>query len=324
MSRITGFNPPANIKSLLGGSLKVNRASQYASASAYPSSQKLKVKGNSMNWAHPLNFGEAARWMIEHGPAAWRDGSTPGIRTRIIASIANRTFEPELWTRATVATDRIEVSYPVVERDPYAAPDPLIPDDTANSDCTYYDRNTYWPYSQATANGWPPLPGWQGEIDANRWFVDLWQAQRSLTYPLAPLTITDERDFILLHLQGSITATAEESGVKVWFPAMLRGTWHSSQTYANSYTKSLGSLWNGLFDTNLVLPPKSDGWSFTLPVNAVYLVRTTTYYRWTRLSRWFNLKLSTHPPCGKWRAANTWAMSIADLTPTVYYPAFII
>ena len=324
MTRITGFNPPANIATLLGDSLKTNPASTYASASAYPSSHKLKATGKAMKWSHPLNFGEAARWMIEHGPAAWRDGSLPDIRARIIASIANRTFEPDLWTRATVATDRIEVSYPEVERDPYAAPDPLIPDDTANSDCTYYDRNTYWPYSQATPNGWPPLPGWKGEIDANRWFVDLWQAQRSLTYPLPPLTITDERDFVLVHLQGSITATAEESGVKVWFPAMLRGTWHSSQTYADRYTTSLGSLWNGLFDTNLVLPPKADGWRFTLPVNAVYVVRTSTYYNWTKFNRWFNLKLGTHPPCGKYRAANTWAMSIADLTPAVYYPAFIV
>ena len=116
-----------------------------------------------MTWSHPLNFGEAARWMIENGPAAWRDGRTPGIRARILASIANRTFDPDLWTRATVATDRIEVCYPEIERDLAHPPDPLIPDDTANTDCDYTSRGTYWPYSQATPNGWPPLPGWKAE-----------------------------------------------------------------------------------------------------------------------------------------------------------------
>ena len=324
MTRITGYNPPANIKTLLGDSIKVNKASFYASASAYPSSQKLKVKGKSLPWNHPLNFNEAARWMIEHGPAAWRDGSSPDIRGRIIGSIANRTFDPDLWTRATVATDRIEVCYPEVDRTDFPPPDPLIPDDTANTDCDYYDRSTYWPYSQATPNDWPPMPGWKAEIDANRWFVDLWQAQRSLTYPLPSLTITDKKDFVLLHLRGTLTATAAESGVKVWFPALHRGTWHYNQTYADSYALALGSQWNGLFDANLVLPPATDGWSHTLPMDAVYVVRTATGYRWNKTYRWFNLKLGTHPPCGKFRAANTWAKSIADLTPTVYYPAFIV
>ena len=324
MTRITGFNPPANIATLLGDSLKTNRASTYAAASAYPSSHQLKAKDKAMKWSHPLNFGEAARWMIEHGPAAWRDGNSPGLRTRILASIANRTFDPDLWTRATAATDRIEVCYPEVERYPSEAPDPLIPDDTANSRCRYYERSTYWPYTQATPTGWPPLPGWKGEIDADRWFVDLWQAQRSLTYSLPPLTITDKKDFVLLHLQGTLTASADESGVKVWFPALLRGSWHYSQTYANSYALALGSQWNGLYDANLVLPPAADGWNFTLPVDAVYVVRNPTYYRWTKTIRWFNLKLGTHPPCGKYRAANTWAMAVADLSPTVYYPAFIV
>ena len=59
-------------------------------------------------------------------------------------------------------------------------------------------------------------------------------------------------------------------------------------------------------------------------MDAVYLVRNPTYYHWTKTVRWFNLKLGTHPPCGKYRAANTWARSVADLTPTVYYPAFIV
>ena len=78
MTRITGFNPPTNIATQLGDSLKTNKASAYASASAYPSSHKLRAKGEGMRWSHPFNFGEAARWMIEHGPAAWRaDGTTP-------------------------------------------------------------------------------------------------------------------------------------------------------------------------------------------------------------------------------------------------------
>lgn len=324
MTRITGFNPPANIATLLGDNIKVNPGSKYASASAYPSTHKLKTKSKSMHWAHPLNFSEAARWMIEHGPVAWRNGSTPGIRTRIMASIANRTFDADLWTQAILNTDRIEVCYPEIDRGRYAPPDPLIPDDTANTDCDYYSRSTYWPYSQATPGGWPPLPGWQGEIDANRYFIDLWQAQRSLTYTLPPLNITDERQFVLLHLQGSITATASESGVRIWFPTMIDRTWHSSQSWADSYGDSLGRKWHDLADTNLVLPPAADGWSFTLPVNTVYVMRSTGYYQWTKIVRWFNLKLGTSPPRGVFRAANTWAKSVADVTPTVYYPAFIV
>jgi hypothetical protein len=154
----------------------------------------------------------AARWIIEHGPAAWRDGSIPALRTRILASIANRTFDPDLWTRATVDTDRIEVCYPEIERYWGEGPDPLNPDDTANTHCMYHERSTYWPYGQATAHGWPPLPGWQAAIDDDRWFIDLWQAQRSLTYPLPPLTIDDRKDFVVLHLQGTITAFAKSPG----------------------------------------------------------------------------------------------------------------
>ncbi len=324
MTRITGFNPPPNITALLGDSLRVNRATALASASAYPSSHAVRAKGKSMPWRHPFNFGEAARWMIEHGPAAWRNGSTPGIKTRILASIANRTFDPDLWTQATVANDRIEVCYPQVSRPYDQTPDPLIPDDTGNSRCIYSYRSAYWPYNQATPDGWPPLPGWEGEIDSGRWFIDLWHAQRSTTFLLAPINITDEKDFALVRLRGTITTTADESGVRVWFPAMLYGTWHSSQSWADSYDRSLGREWNVFYDYNLALPPAADGWSFILTVDTVYVVRNDTYYRWTKLNRWFNLKVGTHPPCGKYRAANTWAKSVVDLTPTVYYPALIV
>ena len=76
-TRVTGFNPPANVAALLGDSLKVNPASQYASASAYPSSHKLKATGKGMTWSHPLNFGEVP------GPAPRVLALQPALRQQL-------------------------------------------------------------------------------------------------------------------------------------------------------------------------------------------------------------------------------------------------
>ena len=81
MARITRFNPPPAIAALLGDTLNVNKASKFASASAYPSSRKLKPAQPQMRWSNPLNMGHVADWLIQFGPASWRDGSRPGIRT---------------------------------------------------------------------------------------------------------------------------------------------------------------------------------------------------------------------------------------------------
>ena len=242
MTRITHFNPPPAIAALLGNSLNVNSGNQFAAASAYPSNHQLRTSPPKMPWSHPYNLGHVADWLIQYGPASWRDGSRPAIRTEILNDLATRTFAAEFWTAPTPVTDRIEVAYPTLDRNRFPPPDPADPLDTANTDCDYEYRATYWPFAQASDGGWPPLPGWRGAIDADRYFIDTWHAQRSLTYKLPPLTVSNKRAFILLHLQGTIRAYAEESGVKLWFTPLAIINFFGSQSSADGYRNSIASL----------------------------------------------------------------------------------
>ena len=73
MARITHFNPPAAIATLLRDSLNINRGSRYAAASAYPSNHRLRASPPKMPWSHPDDLGHVADWLIAHGPNA---GST--------------------------------------------------------------------------------------------------------------------------------------------------------------------------------------------------------------------------------------------------------
>ena len=323
MARITNFNPPADIAALLGDSLNVNPGSTFARASAYPSNHKLRVSPPKMPWSHPFNLGHVADWLIEHGPARWRDGSRPTIRTEILNDLANRTFAAEFWTAPTPVTDRIEVAYPTVDRTAYPAPDPADPLDTANTLCEYQYRSIYWPFTQATEGGWPPLPGWQGAIDADRYFVDTWHAQRSLTYRLPPLAIDNQRAFILLHLQGAIRANAEESGIRLWFTPLVIANFFRSQSQADGYPESIAEKWTHLYDANLALPPTNIDWYHAVPIDLVFKLNTTGLDGWTALNYWLNLKLSTHAPCGKYRTKNAWAECRVDLQVRVFHPSFI-
>ena len=323
MTRITRFNPPADIAALLGDSLNVSRGSYLASASAYPSNHKLRVIPPRMPWSHPYNLGHVADWLIEHGPARWRDGSRPTIRTEILNDLASRTFAAEFWTAPAPVTDRIEVAYPTVDRNAHPPPDPADPLDTANTDCDYEYRSAYWPFAQASAGGWPPLPGWRGALDADRYFVDTWHAQRSLTYKLPPLTISNKRAFILLHLQGAIRANAEESGVKLWFTPLAIINFFGSQANADNYRYSIAEDWTHLYDAHLTLPPANLDWYHEVPFDLVFKLGAGSAWGWTTYNRWLNLKLSTHAPCGVYRAKNTWAECRVDLQVRVFHPSFL-
>ena len=59
-------------------------------------------------YGHSLNMGHVADWLIEFGPASWRDDSRPAVRTAILKDLARRTFAAEFWTAPTPATDRLE------------------------------------------------------------------------------------------------------------------------------------------------------------------------------------------------------------------------
>ncbi len=321
MARIKNFNPPADIAALLGNSLNFSRGSQYASASAYPSNHQLRTRPPKMPWSHPYNLGQVADWLIQYGPARWRDGSRPAIRTEILNDLASRTFAAEFWTAPV--TDRIEVAYPTVDRDAHPPPDPADPLDTANTDCDYEYRSSYWPFAQASEAGWPPLPGWKGAIDADRYFVDTWHAQRSLTYQLPPLTIDNKRAFILLHLQGAIRANAEESGVRLWFTPLAIINFFGSQSAADSYRDSIAEDWTYLYDAHLALPPANLDWYHAVPIDRVFKLNAGTSWGWTSYNRWLNLKLSTHAPCGVYRAQNAWAECRVDLQVRVFHPSFL-
>ena len=323
MARIKNFNPPPNIAALLGDSLNVNKATQYASASAYPSSHKLRAGPPKMVWSHPFNLGHVADWMIQYGPASWRNGSRPTIRTEILNDLARRTFAAEFWTAPAAVTDRIEVSYPTVDRDYYPPPDPADPLDTANTECEYGTRSAYWPFAQATDGGWPPLPGWRGAIDADRYFIDTWHAQRSLTYRLPPLALNNERSFILVHLQGAIRAYAEESGVRVWFAPSIVPLFTRRQSWADGNTTCIGDAWTHLYDAHLPLPPVNLDWYHAAPIDLVFKLNAGGIEGWSSLDYWLNLKLSTHAPCGVYRAKNTWAECRADLKIRIFHPSFI-
>ena len=323
MARISNYNPPPAIAALLQDTLNVNKATKFASASAYPTSRKLKQEQPRMKWSNPLNLGHVADWLIQFGPASWRDGSRPGIRTEILNDIARRSFAAEFWTAPTPVTDRIEVAYPTVDRNRYPAPDPADPLDTANTDCDYQYRATYWPFTQASAGGWPPLPGWAGAIDANRYFVDTWHAQRSLTYPFPPLKVSNDRAFVLIHLQGTISATAEESGVKLWFTPVAEINFFNYQSTADNFSDSIAENWAFLYDGNLSLPPTQLNWSHAVPVDLVFQLGTGTSGYWNITTRWLNLKLGTRAPCGLYRANNAWAACRVDLQIRVFHPSFI-
>lgn len=320
MTRITGFNPPPAIATLLQGSLHINRASRCASAAAYPTRRPLKPHPARMRWSHPLNMGQVADWLITHGPARWRAGSRPVLRVQILHDLARRTFAAEFWTAATPATDRIEVAYPSVDRGASPPPDPTDPTASANSDCGYAYRSAYWPFAQASAGGWPPLPGWAGALDADRYFVDAWHAHRALTYPFPPLTVPNQRAFVLLHLRGSIRASAEESGVRLWFAPLPVASFHATPSAAANAGSAIGGNWTHLLDPNLALPPPRPGWSHTVPVDLVFKLAAGG---WSETCRWLNLKLSSRAPCGKYRAANAWAQCQVDLQVRVFYPTFL-
>jgi hypothetical protein len=304
MARIKNFNPPADIAALLGNSLNFSRGSQYASASAYPSNHQLRTSPPKMPWSHPYNLGQVADWLIQYGPARWRDGSRPAIRTEILNDLASRAFAAEFWTAPTPVTDRIEVAYPTVDRDAHPPPDPADPLDTANTDCDYEYRSTYWPFAQASEGGWPPLPGWRGAVDAERYFVDTWHAQRSLTYKLPPLAIDNQRAFILLYLQGAIRANAEESGVRLWFTPLTVINFFGSQSSADGYRYSIAEDWTHLYDAHLALPPANLDWYHAVPIDRVFKLNAGSAWGWSTYNRWLNLKLSTHAPCGVYRASN--------------------
>ncbi len=323
MARIKNFNPPADIAALLGNSLNFSRGSQYASASAYPSNHQLRTRPPKMPWSHPYNLGQVADWLIEHGPASWRNGSRPAIRTEILNDLASRTFAAEFWTAPAPVTDRIEVAYPTVDRDAHPPPDPADPLDTANTDCDYQYRSAYWPFAQASEGGWPPLPGWRGAVDADRYFADTWHAQRSLTYRLPPLAIDNKRAFILLHLQGAIRAHAEESGVRLWFTPLAIINFFGSQSSADGYRDSIAEDWTHLYDANLALPPANLDWYHAVPIDRVFKLNAGTSWGWTSYNRWLNLKLSTHAPCGVYRAQNAWAECRVDLQVRVFHPSFL-
>ncbi|NCA89874.1 MAG: hypothetical protein EOM92_13460 [Gammaproteobacteria bacterium] len=323
MARITHFNPPADVAALLGDTLSVNKASKFASASAYPTNHKLKPVQPKMRWSNPYNMGHVADWLIQFGPASWRDGSRPSLRTEILNGIARRSFAAEFWTAPAPVTDRIEVAYPTVDRTAHPPPDPADPLDTANTDCDYSLRSAYWPFSQASAGGWPPLPGWAGAIDANRYFVDTWHAQRSLTYPFPKHSVGDERGFVLIHLQGSISANAEESGLKLWFTPSAAVHFFSYQSSADGFSESIAENWAFLYDGNLAIPPTNLGWSHTQPVDLVFQLGANLSNGWSKTTGWLNLKLSTRAPCGIYRASNAWAECRVNLNVQVYRPSFL-
>ena len=323
MTRITNFNPPPAIAALLQGSLNINRASRVASASAYPTRRPPQPPQAKMSWPRPNNLGQVADWLIAYGPASWRDGSRPAIRTEILNDLARRSFATEYWTAPTPATDRIEVSYPSVDRSAYPPPDPQDPQDTANTDCDYEYRSIYWPFSQASAGGWPPLPDWAGVLDADRYFVDTWHAQRALTYLFPPQSISNQRAFVFIHLQGTISATAATSGVKLWFTPLAVANFFSSQSTADNFHNSIAAEWTHLYDAHLPLPPTNLGWSHTVPIDLVFKLGATGWGGWTTAYRWLNLKLSTRAPCGVYRASNAWAECRVDLQIRVFYPSFL-
>lgn len=194
MTRITRFNPPPAIATLLQDTLNVNRATKFASASAYPTSRKLKPAQPQMRWSNPLNMGHVADWLIQFG---------------------------------------------------------------------------------------------------------------------------------LIHLQGSISATAEESGLKLWFTPVAEVNFFSYQSTADGYRESIAENWAFLYDGNLSIPPTNLGWSHTQPVDLVFQLGANLANGWSKTTAWMNLKLGTRAPCGVYRAGNAWAECRVDLNVRVYRPSFL-
>ena len=323
MTRITTYRPPPELKPLLRTVLTARKATHYASAAIALTPGGTRPDTVKTRPLSELDFTPVADWLLAHGPAAWRGASAGATRAAILASIATRRFDPDFWRGPAPVTDRIEVAYPTIVRPSSAPPDPNDPSDIANTQCRYTNRATYWPYAQARAGGWPPLPGWSGSTDANRWFVDDWHAQRALTFAFPATTLGTSPRPWLIHVQGTLRASAEESGLRLWFAPVAWPQFFTTQASADATADTAAELYTRLVDQGLVLPAPANGWSHAHPLDLVFRINPPRYYPWHGSARWLNLKLSTRAPCGKYRAANAWARLEIDATVRVYYPAFL-
>ena len=77
-----------------------------------------------MPWSRPYNLGQVTDWLIANGQTRWHAGSRPAIRTEILNDQANHTFATEFWIAPAPVTDRVEVTYPTVDRADHPPPDP--------------------------------------------------------------------------------------------------------------------------------------------------------------------------------------------------------
>ena len=135
--------------------------------------------------------------------------------------------------------------------------------------------------------------------------------------------MSDERGFVLIHLQGSIRATAEESGLKLWFTPLAMIHFFSYQSSADNFNESIAENWAFLYDGNLAIPPTNLGWSHTQPVDLVFQLGANRSTGWSTTTAWMNLKLGTRAPCGVYRASNAWAECRGNLNVRVFRPSFL-
>ena len=73
---------------------------------------------------------------------------------------------------------------------------------------------------------------------------------------------------------------------------------------ADSYRDSIAEDWTHLYDAHLALPPANLDWYHAVPIDRVFKLNAGSAWGWTSYNRWLNLKLSTHAPCGVYRASN--------------------
>ncbi len=112
-------------------------------------------------------------------------------------------------------------------------------------------------------------------------------------------------------------------GVRLWFTPLAVLNFFGSQSSADSFRDSIAEKWTHLYDANLALPPANIDWYHAVPIDLVFKLNAATAWGWTTYNRWLNLKLSTHAPCGKYRAKNAWAECRVDLQVRVFHPSFI-
>lgn len=323
MTRISNFQPPAELADTLGQLFYTRKATANQSASATFTDKGRVKEVAPPKPKDPLYLKPVIDWMIANGPAAWRGANAASIRQALLLDLNGRVFHGDYWTGAARLSDNIEISYPAIVRPWENPPDPNDPLDIANSKCTYKSRSLTWAYTQASPWGWPPLPGWDASTDPERWFIDNWHAQRSSTFYVPPGAGWGEEPPWLMHIHGDISAESEESGLRLWFAPVVKATIAKTQINANAVTTATGSYWPLLYNLAVTLPTKGDGWQHTAHFDWVFRGPSIPWWGLDATYRWLNIKLSTRATCGTYRAANAWARCSANLTMAVYFPRFL-